>query len=452
MGVIDNDRRCPDLLNESIRYNLPVDLTLGMLNACAERDIGTLFRLLADSGVPQRRIGELVSMSQSEVSEILSGRKVMGYAVLERISEGLGIPRGLMGLAYDEATTEPVGEEVDEEVERRKLLALAGAILCGAPVFGQPESLSVRRVLTNPPQRIGVSDLNMYEATMLRLQALQRQVGGRATREPLAATAKAGEELLKAEATPDVHQRLRFLVSDVHRRAGWAAGDSGLVDDYRAHMHAALDFAAGDSDRVALVLQTAGAMEKSLGHSEFALKLLQMGQVAANTSTDPQVRGVIGGETVDGYVASGRTDMARKELKTARFLFADADITQSLPGFASYGNGHGVLASAELRLGNFAAARSEILTALQKRPKYDHWCNALDTIILATTDMRAGEVREAVHDTQKALKLVSQVGSWQLGERLVPLAVELEKRKDSTCQDLARVVRAVSINSEHTGR
>jgi hypothetical protein len=137
--------------------------------------------------------------------------------------------------------------------------------------------------------------------------------------------------------------------------------------------------------------------------------------------------------------------MARKELKTARSLFADADITQSLPGFASYGNGHGVLASAGLRLGNYTAARHEILTALQERPKYDHWCNALDTIILATTDIRAGEVREAVQDTQKALKLVSQVGSWQLGERLVPLAVEFEKRKDGTSQDLARAVRAVGV-------
>jgi len=213
-------------------------------------------------------------------------------------------------------------------------------------------------------------------------------------------------------------------------------------------MHSALDFAAGDSDRIALVLQTAGSMEKSLGNSEFALKLLQLGQMAASTSDDPQARAVITGETVDGYVAFDRPDMAKKELKTARSLFADADISKSLPGFASYGNGHGVLASAELRLGNFVVARGEILNALQKRPKYDHWCNALDTIILAITDMRAGEVREGIQDTQKALTLVKQVGSWQLGERMLPLAVELEKRNDSTCQDLARTVRQVRVSSQ----
>lgn len=363
----------------------------------------------------------------------------MAYDVLVRVADGLGIPRGMMGLGW--GTDQP--EEVEEDVERRKLLAIAGSILFGASVFGEPEPLAVRRVLIDPPRRVGMSDVRMYEETMVQLQALQREVGGLATRELLAATAKAGEQLLKAEATPDVHRRLRLLVSDAHRRAGWAAGDVGLVDDYRAHMHLALDLAAGDPDRIALVLCTAGAMEKSLGEPEFALKLLQIGQAAAAESDDPQVRAVLGGEAVAGYVTCGRPDMAKRELITARSLFADADISQSLPGFAAYGNGHGVLASAELNLGNFQAARGEILNALRKRPKDDHWCNALDTIILATTNMRAGEVREGIQSSQRALVLIRQVGSRQLRDRLMPLADELESRNDSTCRDLARAVRAV---------
>ncbi len=372
----------------------------------------------------------------------MSGRQVQAYDVLVRVADGLGIPRGMMGLGWD-VESEPVPEEVDEDVERRKLLALAGTILFGAPVFGEPEPLTVRRVLIDPPRRVGMADVRMYEATLVELQALQREIGGRATREPLAATARAGEQLLKAEATSDVHRRLRVLVSDAHRRAGWAAGDVGLVDDYRAHMHEALDLAAGDPDRVAQVLCTAGAIEKSLGEPEFALKLLQVGQTAAARSVDPQVRAVLGGETVAGYVAFGRPDIAKRELITARGLFADADISQSLPGFAAYGNGHGVLASAELKLGNFDAARNEITTALRKRPKDDHWCNALDTIILATANIRAGAVNDAVQDTQRALVLVGRVGSRQLQDRMMPLADELGSRKDSTCQDLARTVRQV---------
>jgi transcriptional regulator with XRE-family HTH domain len=235
----------------------PETMTPAMQAACRDRDIAAIFRILREGGMSQCQIAQLVKMSQSEVSEIFSGRQVQSYDVLVRVADGLEIPRGVMGLAL----TVEVEQEVDEGVERRKLLAIAGAIMFGAPVFGQPEPLAVRRVLIDPPRRIGMSDVRMYEATMMELQALQREVGGRATREPLVATAKAGEQLLEAEATPDAHRRMRLLVSDVHRRAGWAAGDIGLVDDYRSHMHSALDFAAGDSDRIALVLQTAGSME-----------------------------------------------------------------------------------------------------------------------------------------------------------------------------------------------
>src|SRR6476660_9607475 len=145
-------------------------MTPEALRACAERDITTLFRILRDGGLSQRRIADLVGISQSEVSEIFSGRQVQSYGVLERIAEGLDIPRGLMGLAYDEGTEPEV--EIDEAVERRKLLALAGAILCGVPVFGEPEPLAVRRALVDHAQRIGESDVTAYEHTMLQLQAL----------------------------------------------------------------------------------------------------------------------------------------------------------------------------------------------------------------------------------------------------------------------------------------
>ena len=179
-------------------YAVDVDgMTPAMRQACASRDIAAIFRFLRDGGITQRELAVLVKMNQSEVAAILRGRQVQAYDVLARIADGLGIPRGGMGLAYDEGEPDSLGE-VDEDVERRKLLALAGALLFGAPVFGEPEPLAVRRVLVDPPRRVGMTDVHMYEATMVELQALQRQVGGRATREPLAATAQAGELLLQA--------------------------------------------------------------------------------------------------------------------------------------------------------------------------------------------------------------------------------------------------------------
>ncbi|GAA3431702.1 helix-turn-helix domain-containing protein [Kutzneria kofuensis] len=78
----------------------------------------------------QRQIAALTGQSQSEVSEILKGRQVMAYDVLARIADGLGVPRGYMGLAYDEATALKVAGSVDEaeqredeEVKRRRFPA-----------------------------------------------------------------------------------------------------------------------------------------------------------------------------------------------------------------------------------------------------------------------------------------------------------------------------------------
>jgi len=48
----------------------------------AERDIAGLYRVLNDAGVPQRQIAELTGQSQSEVSEIVKGRRVIAYDVL----------------------------------------------------------------------------------------------------------------------------------------------------------------------------------------------------------------------------------------------------------------------------------------------------------------------------------------------------------------------------------
>ena len=63
----------------------------------AERNIAGLYRALHDAGVPQRRIAELTGQSQSEISEILKGRRVLSYDLLVRIADRLGIPRELMG-------------------------------------------------------------------------------------------------------------------------------------------------------------------------------------------------------------------------------------------------------------------------------------------------------------------------------------------------------------------
>jgi transcriptional regulator with XRE-family HTH domain len=71
-----------------------------MTRALAERDMATVFRLLQEYGLSQRGIASRTGQSQSEISEVMSGRRIVSYDVLVRIADGLAISRGYLGLAY----------------------------------------------------------------------------------------------------------------------------------------------------------------------------------------------------------------------------------------------------------------------------------------------------------------------------------------------------------------
>ncbi len=74
-----------------------------MRSLLAAHDITGLYRALTAAGFSQTQIAKWTGQSQSEVSEIIKGRRVLAYDVLVRIAEGLGMPRGYMGLAYANA-------------------------------------------------------------------------------------------------------------------------------------------------------------------------------------------------------------------------------------------------------------------------------------------------------------------------------------------------------------
>ena len=71
-----------------------------MAAALAERDMATVYRLLQEQGLSQRSIAARTGQSQSEISEVMSGRRIVSYDVLARIADGLGISRGYLGMAY----------------------------------------------------------------------------------------------------------------------------------------------------------------------------------------------------------------------------------------------------------------------------------------------------------------------------------------------------------------
>ena len=183
-----------------------------MRDALARRDISEVYRQLRRHGVSQRQIAASTGQSQSEVSEILKGRQVMAYDVLARIADGLGIPRGYMGLAYDGATalrvananTAPDAEE-DESVKRRKFLSHAAAVTMGAAVFGAEQSSWVPASAATPaPTRIGMSDVQQILAATKALRDLDYRYGGGTCRDAVVAQLSWAQQLLDSTATDPV--------------------------------------------------------------------------------------------------------------------------------------------------------------------------------------------------------------------------------------------------------
>ncbi|MBB5953798.1 transcriptional regulator with XRE-family HTH domain [Saccharothrix tamanrassetensis] len=105
-----------------------------MRDALARREIGPVYRLLRRQGVSVERIVALTGQSPQDVSAAIDGRPVRDYDTLCRIAEGLGVPKGYMGLAHDER---PTGSgrhcDCDEAVKRRRFLEHAARVtVCSA--------------------------------------------------------------------------------------------------------------------------------------------------------------------------------------------------------------------------------------------------------------------------------------------------------------------------------
>jgi transcriptional regulator with XRE-family HTH domain len=71
-----------------------------LLAACAERDMGTLFRLLNHRGVSTRRIAAAVDITQGRLYDYMNGKsRVEKLAIFEQIADAFHIPGHLLGLA-----------------------------------------------------------------------------------------------------------------------------------------------------------------------------------------------------------------------------------------------------------------------------------------------------------------------------------------------------------------
>lgn len=265
-------------------------------------DIAALYRALQDdAGLSQRQIAARTGQNQSEVAEILSGRRslVESHRVLRRIAGGLDVPPEMMGLSwwgpdgtyhgpdsvYPEGVTvahTPTG--VSAEMLRRHLIALGGVAMVGQPVTQLGELLELSGVAPEPvplPSRISQVHVTKVRDLRQRLTDLSRAYGS--DPEVSSAAVVWAQRLLDVPGAEPVTRALRVAVADLQVHAGWAGFDAGLYDRAMYHWARAVELAtqAGNVYLQALALSYSGLATVEHGHPRDGLKLLQAAQVKA---------------------------------------------------------------------------------------------------------------------------------------------------------------------------
>ncbi|GAA2821513.1 helix-turn-helix transcriptional regulator [Saccharopolyspora taberi] len=431
-----------------------------MRDALANRNISEVYKQLRRHGVSQRQIAASTGQSQSEVSEILKGRQVMAYDVLARIADGLGIPRGYMGLAYDGATqlrvansTSDSQAEEDESVKRRKFLSHAAAVTMGAAVFGAEEANWVPANAQTPaPARIGMTDVQQIQAATKALRDLDYRYGGGTCRDAVVAQLSWAQQLLEATATEQVRRKLFVSLADMHSLAGWTSFDTGLLDPARGHFGKALEFAkqAEDDSLVASVLYRMGRVYLHYEEPNEALKLFQLGQIAAQESGSALTVAVLCANEAWAYGMLNKPDQVQKMIGRTKDEFARAD-TNEAPDWVRFFNEndlHGMIGSAHDALAVFDADRyapmavAETIKCNEAYGADMQRTHVFGLSLQATNHIRAGDLQQGIKVGRHALAIGEKVKSARVADRLRPLQLEAGRhRMNSDARDLAEEIR-----------
>lgn len=439
--------------------SLPADVweTPDMKRVLADHDISAVYRQLRRHGISQRQIAAMTGQSQSEVSEILKGRQVMAYDVLARISSGLGIPRGYMGLAFADATaTSAVGPpydaaaKEDEPVKRRKLLAHGTAVMFGTAVLGDDcEEWLPSATPTPVPSSIGMTDVKQVEAATRAMRSLDYRYGGGACRDAVVAQLSWSQRLLSASSSEVVHKRLFRALGDLQNLAGWTTFDVGLRDSSRSHFAIALEYAkeSGDSSLLSNIMYRIGRIYLHERDPNDALKWFQLGQLAAQDSGSELAVSVLCANEAWAYAMMGKTELATKQLIRAREELARAD-PDDTPDWAKFFNEtdmQAMIATAHLELSAFKVQHAAIAIAAfdEALNRYDDKngrSRAFCLTGLATCHLRQGDLDQGVQIGRKALAQAVGLKSKRVGDRMKPLEIVAGKSNNADSRQLAHQI------------
>jgi transcriptional regulator with XRE-family HTH domain len=424
-----------------------------MRAALASRDISTVYQLLSQVGMTQRMIAQATGQSQSEVCEILQGRQVIAYDVLERIASGLGVPREAMGLGYGdyaEGTAEELSEEAEADVLRRQfshLLGLAGIAAFGTAIPGVGELMADAPSpgpLKDLPARIGPADVQVIRGYTTSLGSAARTLGGQAG----AATALAewAQDYLRVDASAETRRALFTALSQLHVIAAWCCHDAYAPRTALHHFGQAVTLAtqAGNTTAASYALRHAAMMTFERGEPNDALKLAQLAQLHLRDAPleDPRVTPLHA--QLSAINALGLAEMSDSGSTAGQ---ARSHLDRACDGYdppSSHARACMDLnvAQVHLRLGSFDTAQEMAASAIRTFGA-ERREGILAEIISAMLHIQAGD-RDALRMADSVISAVATLRSGVARANLTPLVTALEARPRPDHSDLARRARQIA--------
>ncbi|MET8778517.1 helix-turn-helix transcriptional regulator [Nocardia sp. NPDC004654] len=430
-----------------------------MREALASRNLKMVYELLQRVGISQRAIARLTGQSASEVYEVLyRGRRIMAYDVLTRIADGLGIPRGYMGLAYDETTQTALdlaaatcSINASEREEVRDLLSHAANVTMGTAVseiavWWQPFD----RATAPAPTRIGPSDIEHVQAITAAMRAIDYRHGGGACRDAVAAQVRWAQQLLEADCTVHTRQQLLLALADLHNLAGWTSFDVGMYRIARRHFARALELAREGDDHslAANVLYRMGRLHLHRSMPLEALRFFQLGQIAAQDSGCTITVAMLCANEGAAYAQLDDRELMFRSLGRAQDEFARSDPKSARAWVRFFGEAdlhasHGVALTTmpSATTADFDDAIDHIGRAIGMRGPDMTRSRTFELIALATAHLRNGSKERGLRAGYEAVSSASAVRSIRTVDRLAPLREIASHRKANP--DLQDLVQAI---------
>src|SRR5690606_8226563 len=326
----------------------------------------------------------------------------------------------------------------------------------GATVFAADSGswTAPRPAVTPAPNRIGMADVRQVEAATRALRALDYQYGGGFCRDAVIAQLGWGQQMLNSSATEQVKSRLYVALADLHNVAGWTSFDTGLVDSARGHFAKALELAkeGGSHPLVANILYRMGRVYLHYESPDDALKMFQLGQIAAQESGSQLSVAVLTANEAWAYAMMGNEEQALRLLGMTRDTFARAE-GEEVPAWAQFfnqtdvhamiGTVHTVLAQQPGLTEHTKYAIPALTRAIDGYGDDMARSKAFNLSALATNHLLEGDIDHGAKVGRSALECAESIKSARIKDRMKPLKREAERRVNNPdARELAERINA----------